>query len=220
MGRGDRAGLPECAVLCAQRGRFITRDAFHGLEDDPASLNQYNYAHSNPVMFVDPSGHLVFPAHIHNAVVNHIWARYQPAMLRNKRVNYTIGFGFIDLVNSLTGEIWEVKRRTVSVGSAYSQIHKYITGRLADPRYASLSLRAGGFRITSGSLIFKSSLTTYYVSYWNQGGGLIQYDYYGVTDWSEVGNIATGVVIIGGAAFAIILTKGAAAPVLAPLLAR
>ncbi|MBS3897739.1 MAG: hypothetical protein KGZ54_11605 [Dethiobacter sp.] len=39
-----------------QVGRFITRDAFHGFEDDPASLNQYNYARSNPVMFVDPTG--------------------------------------------------------------------------------------------------------------------------------------------------------------------
>ncbi|MBS3902641.1 MAG: DNRLRE domain-containing protein [Dethiobacter sp.] len=38
-------------------GRFISRDAFHGFEDDPASLNQYNYARSNPVMFVDPSGY-------------------------------------------------------------------------------------------------------------------------------------------------------------------
>ncbi|MBS3989210.1 MAG: hypothetical protein KGZ44_04625 [Dethiobacter sp.] len=40
-------------------GRFITRDAFHGFEDDPASLNWYNYAHSNPVMFVDPSGYVI-----------------------------------------------------------------------------------------------------------------------------------------------------------------
>ncbi|HVI39294.1 MAG TPA: RHS repeat-associated core domain-containing protein [Anaerovoracaceae bacterium] len=38
-------------------GRFITRDAFHGFEDDPQSLNQYAYCHNNPVMFADPSGH-------------------------------------------------------------------------------------------------------------------------------------------------------------------
>ena len=40
-----------------QIGRFITRDSFHGFEGDPASLNQYNYAHSNPVMFTDPTGY-------------------------------------------------------------------------------------------------------------------------------------------------------------------
>jgi RHS repeat-associated protein len=38
-------------------GRFITRDAFHGFEDDPASLNWYNYAHSNPVTYVDLNGY-------------------------------------------------------------------------------------------------------------------------------------------------------------------
>ena len=38
-------------------GRFITRDAFHGFADDPASLNWYNYAHGNPVMLTDPSGY-------------------------------------------------------------------------------------------------------------------------------------------------------------------
>ncbi|HVI40602.1 MAG TPA: RHS repeat-associated core domain-containing protein, partial [Anaerovoracaceae bacterium] len=36
-------------------GRFISRDAFHGFEDDPQSLNQYVYCNNNPVMYVDPS---------------------------------------------------------------------------------------------------------------------------------------------------------------------
>jgi RHS repeat-associated protein len=42
----------------ANIGRFITRDTFHGFKDDPISLNQYAYTHNNPVMYIDPSGHL------------------------------------------------------------------------------------------------------------------------------------------------------------------
>ena len=38
-------------------GRFITRDTFHGFEEDPLSLNQYAYTKNNPVMYVDPDGH-------------------------------------------------------------------------------------------------------------------------------------------------------------------
>ncbi|SMB93716.1 RHS repeat-associated core domain-containing protein [Desulfonispora thiosulfatigenes DSM 11270] len=40
----------------AEIGRFITRDTFHGFEDDPQSLNQYAYCSNNPVIYVDPSG--------------------------------------------------------------------------------------------------------------------------------------------------------------------
>jgi RHS repeat-associated protein len=44
----------------ANIGRFITRDTFHGFEDEPLSLNQYIYTHNNPVIFTDPNGHAVF----------------------------------------------------------------------------------------------------------------------------------------------------------------
>jgi RHS repeat-associated protein len=43
----------------ANIGRFITRDTFHGFEDDPHSLNLYAYTKNNPVMYVDPDGHYV-----------------------------------------------------------------------------------------------------------------------------------------------------------------
>jgi RHS repeat-associated protein len=40
-------------------GRFISEDSFWGLDTSPLSLNRYTYAHSNPVMYVDPSGHFI-----------------------------------------------------------------------------------------------------------------------------------------------------------------
>ncbi|MCG3086077.1 MULTISPECIES: RHS repeat-associated core domain-containing protein [unclassified Anoxybacillus] len=42
----------------ANMGRFLTRDTFHGVENEPQSLNQYVYTKNNPVMYVDPSGHI------------------------------------------------------------------------------------------------------------------------------------------------------------------
>jgi RHS repeat-associated protein len=41
----------------AEIGRFISRDSFHGTEDDPQSLNNYSYTKNNPVMYVDHDGH-------------------------------------------------------------------------------------------------------------------------------------------------------------------
>lgn len=38
-------------------GRFISRDTFHGFENEPQSLHQYAYCANNPVMYIDPSGH-------------------------------------------------------------------------------------------------------------------------------------------------------------------
>jgi RHS repeat-associated protein len=41
----------------ASIGRFITRDTFHGFEDNPLSLNQFSYTENNPVGYIDPSGY-------------------------------------------------------------------------------------------------------------------------------------------------------------------
>jgi RHS repeat-associated protein len=37
-------------------GRFLRRDVYEGSLDDPLSLHKYTYAHSNPVIYTDPSG--------------------------------------------------------------------------------------------------------------------------------------------------------------------
>lgn len=40
-------------------GRFLTRDPFEGVTDDPLTLNRYAYAIGNPVLYVDPDGNHV-----------------------------------------------------------------------------------------------------------------------------------------------------------------
>jgi RHS repeat-associated protein len=41
-------------------GRFVTADEWPGNAQDPLTLNKYLYGHSNPVSYIDPSGHLDF----------------------------------------------------------------------------------------------------------------------------------------------------------------
>jgi len=39
-------------------GRFISRDSFSGENEVPLSLNLYTYCHNNPIIYLDPSGHV------------------------------------------------------------------------------------------------------------------------------------------------------------------
>jgi len=39
--------------------RFLTEDSYLGSIADPLSLNLYIYCHNEPVMYIDPSGHVV-----------------------------------------------------------------------------------------------------------------------------------------------------------------
>ncbi len=39
--------------------RFISRDSYDGTIDKPSTLNHYAYTHSNPMNYVDPSGHMI-----------------------------------------------------------------------------------------------------------------------------------------------------------------
>ncbi|MEW6697623.1 MAG: RHS repeat-associated core domain-containing protein [Bacillota bacterium] len=41
-------------------GRFISRDTMHGFKEDPQSLNLYAYVQNNPIMSIDPDGHVLF----------------------------------------------------------------------------------------------------------------------------------------------------------------
>jgi RHS repeat-associated protein len=39
-------------------GRFLTRDIWEGDTNQPSSFNKWNYGYSNPILFLDPTGHV------------------------------------------------------------------------------------------------------------------------------------------------------------------
>jgi len=41
-------------------GRFLTKDPFPGITNQPASLHPYQYAANNPINYTDPTGHCIF----------------------------------------------------------------------------------------------------------------------------------------------------------------
>ncbi|MDI6817223.1 MAG: RHS repeat-associated core domain-containing protein, partial [Actinomycetota bacterium] len=43
-----------------ETGRFLTKDTVKGVNADPKTLNLYTYAEGNPIMNVDPDGHLAW----------------------------------------------------------------------------------------------------------------------------------------------------------------
>ena len=98
-------------------GNFYTEDRYLGNVLDPLSLNRYNYCKSNPVSYIDPSGHytMVEGTDAHNTLGSYLMATYPGNVEINVKVNgYSTNpsdTGLIDFVyNGVAGEeIYELK---------------------------------------------------------------------------------------------------------------
>jgi len=177
------------------------------------SGNLYAFCMNNPIMYIDPSGHLSLSL-VHNWVVADIHSKYAAVgMTSNKMIDYSFGFGFADLVNLTTGEVWEVKKSTVSMTSAINQLAKYTSNTLHVNK--NLALSTGGSKgtvIMPNSFVKTVGFDTYFVNYWDCGNGIIQYDYNRMTDWKAVGNAMVCIVVLAGITYLVVQTGGAAAP--------
>ena len=187
------------------------------------SGNVYVYCINNPILFFDNSGAFATKGQIHNWVVDDIQLKYSSiGMQKNLMIDYRIGWGFADLVNIQTGEVWEVKRASVSIASAIKQLNKYTNNYLHNKDFHNLDLVTGGTKGTAielNEIIRTMGNTTYFIAYWDCGNGIIQYDYYTVTNWQVIGELAFGFAAIAGCLYLIIQTGGLAAPALVPLIA-
>ena len=98
------------------------------------------------------------------------------------------GWGFCDLYDTSTGEVWELKKAsssyTCTTKYAKKQLGKYVNGRLASDPELMLS-RGGDLVFEKHTYTIKVSNGTYTVSYWQECPGVLRYSYTFTRDYSN-----------------------------------
>jgi RHS repeat-associated protein len=74
-------------------GRFTSQDSFLGKIDDPPSLHRFMYAHANPTMFVDPTGHSPEFSMAYRSMTRDQQVEFDRAMSESAPAQVVIGVG-------------------------------------------------------------------------------------------------------------------------------
>ena len=168
--------------------RFISADSYAITGLGLVGYNMFAYCNNEPINMFDGNGNVpqaVFDKLIHDEVLARICEqnddlRYKETCIYYNGKDYRNGWGFCDLYNNSTGEVWELKKnstsRSCTTAAASKQLAKYIAGRLK--RNLGLHLILSYItNIQGGTFTKKTADYTYYVRYWNEGGGILRYDY-------------------------------------------
>ena len=149
----------------------------------------FAYCLNNPVVGHDPTGELT-DAQIHDSVLTAIILNYMiegyyglsmvDTMIYYNGKNIWNGWGFCDLYDTQTGEVWELKKDSSSYScttkQAKKQLGKYVNGRLADDPDLALS-RGGDLVFGKHTYSIKDSNGTYTITYWQECTGILRYSY-------------------------------------------
>ena len=169
-------------------GRFISADNFASTGQGIVGHNMFAYCNNNPAACVDGDGDIpqaVTDKLVHDAVLAMI-AFEQPNLSMTQTCIYYNGeniwggFGYCDLFNTVTGEVWELKKdsqsRSCRTSSALAQLTRYTTGKLK--HHPDLQLKfPNATKINSGNFSFKAAGYIYDVSYWSENNGILRYRY-------------------------------------------
>ena len=185
-------------------GRFINADGLTSTSQGLVGNTMFVYCLNNPTNFSDTTGFLAYPAEIHNQVIKHINAGYQ--YHTEQIILYDKGYGRADII-SVDGYVWDVKpNKPHHIKAGEQQVQRYTQNKWK--KFPDLRLKVGDSRITSGNFYYTGGDTTYYVTYYNAGNGVIAYDYspimnkpnynynYDVTP--SLGQVILGVVVVIG----------------------
>ena len=169
-------------------GRFINADAYTSTGQGLVGNNMFAYCNNNPVNHYDSNGKLpqaVEDAIVHRKVLKAICGqddnlrRTQTCIYYNG-VNFLGGWGFCDLYNISTGEVWELKKNSSSysctTAAATAQLSNYVSGSLK--HHPDLELFTPyKTQILDGKTTLMMNGYVYDVTYWNEGNGILRYDY-------------------------------------------
>ena len=195
----------------AENRRFAAVDPVKGEITNPLTMVQYLYVLDNPLRYIDPDGRLTWPGQIHDIVKRRVAAKYSLAM--EQTIYYPAGGqGRADLLDTRTGEIWDVKPKSCSRPAARRQVLKYVNGRWKN-NTNNIALQVGRTRFASESFIVTLGIENYQVDYWPEDGGLIIYQYKQITNNTQA---VVTVVVLVGVVISILATGGASAPAFAP----
>jgi RHS repeat-associated protein len=93
-----------------QHGRFTSRDVWQGMPEEPQTLAPYTYTHSDPVNYIDPTGHWRWRrtgSTYHQAIEDFHLARSSP---RNVHLEFDDLRGVVvDVLHSNTGDVYEIE---------------------------------------------------------------------------------------------------------------
>ena len=129
-------------------------------------------------------------------------------------------YGFCDIYCLRTGEIWEVKRfgggYSCSVNAASKQLERYVSGELV--HHPGVKLDIGGKQTAIAPDEFYVSDNDgsgyYSIAYWDNGNGIIYYDYYYIPSAEEVLGTAIVAIVAGVFVYAAMCCGGAGLVVL------
>ena len=170
-------------------GRFINADVYASTGQGVLGSNMFAYCLNNPICGKDPTGTLT-DGQIHNSVLSAIILDYMMSgyyglskantMIYYNGENIWEGFGFCDLYDIWTGEVWELKKDsssyTCTTKYAKKQLGKYVNGRLA--YYGDLELSRGGDLVFGQhTYTISDDRGTYTITYWQECQGILRYSY-------------------------------------------